>query len=405
MFGSIYIGLSGLNAYSRGLQMVSNNVTNLNSQGFKSSTVNFRDLFGAQGDGGLSFSSGQGPAGHGVEVGGSHYDMGQGELRQTNRDLDLAVDGSGFLMLMRGEEVAYTRTGSFEVDKDGYIVLAGTEYRLAMLDPSGHPVNVSINGFRSSEPKATTTVKFANNLSADATTAGTGGAVDTPVTVPDIKVYDKNGSARTWKVSFTKDPSVAGQWSVKVTDDKGASIDAQALKFIAGKPDPATAKLTFTDTRGDTDTTNDLSVSLDFSSITSYSGGNTLSAASVDGIELGSLTSVRVNDKGELELGYSNSQKNQLGAVAVADFQDPSALKQRSGGLFTDSGSAGRQLMATADPRGGNVVSKRLEASNVDLSAEFGNLILIQRGFQASSQIISVSNDMIQQLFGIRGQG
>jgi flagellar hook protein FlgE len=61
--------------------------------------------------------------------------------------------------------------------------------------------------------------------------------------------------------------------------------------------------------------------------------------------------------------------------------------------------------MTTADPRGGNVVSKRLEASNVDLSAEFGDLILIQRGFQASSQIISVSNDMIQQLFGIRGQG
>ncbi|MEO8374660.1 MAG: flagellar hook-basal body complex protein, partial [Sphingomonas bacterium] len=201
MFGSIYIGLSGLNAYSRGLQMVSNNVTNLNSQGFKSSSVNFSDLFGAQGNGGLSFSSGEGPAGHGVEVGGSHYDMAQGELRQTDRDLDLAVDGSGFMMLMRGDEVAYTRTGSFEVDKDGYIVLSGTEYRLAMLDPSGHPVNVSIDTSRGSEPKPTTTVKFANNLSADATTAGTGGAPDTPVMVSDIKVYDKNGGAHTWKVS------------------------------------------------------------------------------------------------------------------------------------------------------------------------------------------------------------
>jgi flagellar hook protein FlgE len=402
MFGSIYIGLSGLNAYSRGLQMVSNNVTNLNSQGFKSSTVNFRDLFGAQGDGGLSFSSGEGSAGHGVEVGGSHYDMGQGELRQTNRDLDLSVDGSGFLMLMRGEEVAYTRTGSFEVDKDGYIVLSGTDYRLATLDSSGHPVSVSINSSRSSVPQATTTVKFANNLSSDANTAPTGtSTTPNPVTVPDIKVYDKNGVAHIWKVSFVKDTSATAQWTVTVTDDKSATIGTQTLKFSAGLPDPTTTALTFTDTNSD------LSVSLDFSNITSYSGGSisTLSSASVDGFALGSLTSVKVNDKGELELGYSNDQKKQLGAVAVADFRDPSALKQRSGGLFTDSGSAGRQLMTTADPRGGNVVSRRLEASNVDLSAEFGDLILIQRGFQASSQIISVSNDMIQQLFGIRGQG
>ena len=392
MFGSIYIGLSGLNAYSRGLQMVSNNVTNLNSQGFKSSTVNFSDLFGAQGDGGLSFSSGEGSAGHGVEVGGSHYDMAQGELRQTDRDLDLAVDGSGFMMLMRGDEVAYTRTGSFEVDKDGYIVLSGTDYRLATLDSSGHPVSLSIDGSRSSSPQATTTVKFANNLSSDATK---------PVSVSNIKVYDTSGGAHVWTVSFAKDTSVLGQWSVSVTDETGKAYDAQTFKMTGNGPDPSTTALTFADN------TKGLSVSLDFSNITSFSAldASTLSSGTVDGYGIGSLTSVTVNDKGELELGYSNSQKKQLGAVAVADFRDPSALKQRSGGLFTDSGSAGRQLMTTEDPRGGNVVSKRLEASNVDLSAEFGDLILIQRGFQASSQIISVSNDMIQQLFGIRGQG
>ncbi|GAA0303258.1 flagellar hook protein FlgE [Sphingomonas oligophenolica] len=394
MFGAIYIGLSGLNAYSRGLQMVSNNVTNLNSQGFKSSTVNFRDLFGAQGNGGLSFSSGEGSAGHGVEVGGSNYDMAQGELRQTNRDLDLAVDGSGFLMLMRGEEVAYTRTGSFEVDKDGFITLSGTDYRLATLDSSGHPVSLSIDNSRTSSPQATTAIKFANNLSADASA---------PILLSDIKVYDKNGGAHTWKITLTRDTSTPGQWTVSGIDDKGNTLTpaSQTLKIVNGLADPANSTLSLTE--GDVA----LSVNLDFSGIKSFTAGtaSTLSASAVDGYALGSLTSVTVNDKGELELGYSNEQKVQLGAVAVADFRDPSALKQRSGGLFTDSGSAGRQLLTTEDPRAGNVVSKRLEASNVDLSAEFGDLILIQRGFQASSQIISVSNDMIQQLFGIRGQG
>ena len=94
-----------------------------------------------------------------------------------------------------------------------------------------------------------------------------------------------------------------------------------------------------------------------------------------------------------------------MGSIAIADFRDPQALEQRSGGLLVEARDAGRELMKSGDIGGGRVLSRRLEASNVDLAQQFGDLILIQRGFQASSQIISVSNDMIQQLFGIRGQG
>lgn len=391
MFGSIYIGLSGLNAYSRGLQQVSNNVTNLNSQGFKASTVSFSDLFGTQGNGGLSYSAGEGQPGHGIRNGATQIDLKQGELRQTERDLDLAVDGSGFMMLMRGDEIAYTRTGSFAVDKDGFIVLSGTEYRLATLDGTGHPVSLSIDNARSSPPLATTKVTFANNLSSSATT----------FSVSDVKVIDANGGEHVWQVKFTKDTTATGQWTVTVTDDKAATIGTQTLKFARGKFDPATTALSFTDTASD------LTVNFDMTAVTSFSAGDisTLQAAQVDGYKLGTITSVTIDDDGELEIGYSNAQKNKIGAVAIADFRDPQALKQRSGGLFTDEGAAGRSLLTSADPRVGKVLSRRLEASNVDLSREFGDLILIQRGFQASSQIISVTNDMIQQLFGIRGQG
>jgi flagellar hook protein FlgE len=391
MFGSIYVGLSGLNAYSRGLQQVSNNVTNLNSQGFKASTVSFSDLFGTQGNGGLSYSAGEGQAGHGVKNGETQINLAQGELRQTDRDLDLAIDGSGFMMLMRGDEVAYTRTGSFAVDKDGYIVLSGTEYRLATLDASGHPVSLSVDGSRSSAPQATTKVTFSDNLSSSATSFG----------VNDIKVIDKNGGEHVWKVKFDKDTTATGQWIVTVTDDKAATIGTQTLKFVGGSVDPTTTKLSFSDA------ISGLTVDFDVSGVTSFSAGDvsTLRASAVDGYKLGTITSVTVNADGKLEIGYSNAQKKQIGAVAIADFRDPQALKQRSGGLFTDSGTAQRSLLTSADSRVGKIVSRRLEASNVDLSKEFGDLILIQRGFQASSQIISVSNDMIQQLFGIRGQG
>jgi len=394
MFGSIYIGLSGLNAYSKGLQAISNNVANLNSNGFKSSTVSFSDLAGVEGNGGGQYASGQGAGGFGVTMGDPLLDLAQGELRQTDRDLDLAIDGSGFLMVMKGDQLFYTRTGSFEVDKDGYVVLSGTDYRLATLDDKGHPVSLSIDALRTSPPSASTKVTFTDNLSS---------TITKPVSISDITVYDQNGGQHVWTATFTKDATTPNQFSVSVVDATGKTIGtAQTLKFsTAGVIDPTTATLTFTDSDAA------LSVGFDFSGVSSFSGADvsTLTTSDVDGYGLGTISTVAVNDSGQLEISYSNEQKTDLGAIAIADFRNADALKQQNGGLFTDPGTAERSLYASGDARVGKVQSRRLEASNVDLSQAFSDLILIQRGFQASSQIISVTNDMIQQLFGIRGQG
>jgi flagellar hook protein FlgE len=392
MFGSIYVGLSGLNAYSRGLQQISNNVTNLNASGFKGSTVSFTDLVGVNGNGGASYGGGPGGGGNGVQIGDTRIDFKQGELRQTDRDLDLAIDGAGFMMLLRGEEVLYTRTGSFEVDKAGFIVLAGSEYRLATLDASGRPVSLSIDASRTSNPKQTTTIAFADNLSSTAPSYA----------ISDVRVYDASGKEHVWQIKFDKPAAGVNEWTVTVTDEKSKTIGTHVLKFIQDKVDPATAKPVFTDADSG------LSVTFDFSDkVSSFSGGtvSTLRVASSDGYKIGSITSIGINSGGKLEIGYSNEQKKALGPVAIADFRDPQALEQRSGGLFQDNGLAQREIVGSDDKRAGNVLSRRLEASNVDLAKAFGELILIQRGFQASSQIISVSNDMIQQLFGIRGQG
>lgn len=399
MFGAIYIGLSGLNAYSRGLEQVSNNVTNLNTSGFRGSTVTFQNYYGSGSQGGLSHSMDSRGGGNGVGIGDSRLDFNEGQLRQTGNDLDLAIDGGGFLVLMDGDKMLYARTGSFEVDKQGFVVLSGTKYRLATLDASGRPVSLSIDQSRTSAPLGTTTIKFSDNLSSSATAA---------VTVNDMTVYDTAGGAHKWSAKFEK---VAGSgsgnngntssWTLTITDDKGATIATKTLKFIGSIVDPTTAQIDVEDA------TNGFTVKLDFSSIQSYSAGtaSTLRAASIDGHGVGTLTTVTVNASGHLELGYSNEQKLDLGAVALADFRDPQALKEQDGGLFTYSGSGERMFLSSGDPRVGQVKAKQLEASNVDLSKQFGDLILIQRGFQASSQIVSVSNDMIQQLFGIRGQG
>lgn len=394
MLNSIYIGLSGLNAYSRGLQAVSNNVTNLNTSGFKGSTIGFQSFYGTGGGNGLSLTVNSRDGGNGVGMADLKFNMKPGELRQTDRDLDLAVDGTGFLVLMDGDEKLYARTGSFEVNNDGFIVLQGTDLRLASLDTSGRPVALSIDASRTSAPKQTTKVTFADNLSS--TTAS--------FTVNDLRVFDPAGGVHTWTATFTRDTAATGsKWNVAVVDETGAAIGSAALNFnSAGQVEDESKSLSFTDS------VNGFTVAFDFSgAVTSFSSGDVVSlrAAAIDGNTTGAITTVAVNAKGEIELGYSNEQKMQLGAVAIADFRDVGGLTQRSGGIFAYDGTGELAFLPSSDPRVGNVMSKRLEASNVDLSKEFGDLILIQRGFQAASQIVSVSNDMIQQLFGIRGQG
>lgn len=394
MLGAIYTGLSGMNAFSQGLQTISDNVANLNTVGFKESSTSFSDVF-SLGGGGLSFAPNSEPAGGGVRFNTPQTDFSQGQLQQTTGDLDLAIQGSGFLLLKDGASTYYTRTGQFAVDKEGYISLSGSKYRLAVLDSANQAVPVNVDAKRTSAPAPTTTVTFSGNLSST-------GASDT---VSSINVFDANGGQHTWKATLTATgASAPGEWTVAVTDESGASVGSGTIDFTAGAPDPAHAKVTISMTPANAPP---LSVVLDFSQgVTSFSSGSTstLQAGKTDGSGVGTLTSVTVDQNGQIKLTYSNGNTDLAGAVAIADFRDPQELARVGSGLFEDRAHGPSQLVASGQNGAGTLVSKQLEGSNVNLSQEFGQLILIQRGFQASSQVISVANDMLQQLFGIRGQ-
>lgn len=386
MFGSIFIGLSGMNAYSAGLRQISNNITNINSLGFKSSDLSFVNLFGT----GTAIGNG---GGQGVTLSAPRLDFAQGELRQTDRALDLAIEGDGFLVLLKDAQTFFARTGSFEVSEDGFIVLAGTDYKLTVLDASGNATPISLDAHRTNAPQATTTIRFADNLSSTA---------PAPYDLSNITVYDAQGEADTWRVHFERAAGApAGEWAVSVTNGAGTAIGSGTLRFINGVVDPTTAQLTIQDTA------EGRSATLDFGQTSSFSSGavSTLRVASADGFGAGEIVSSGVNAEGMFEITYSNGQKTTLGAITLASFRNPQFLEQRGGGLFSYSGSLPPEFATSARQDLGRVVSGRLETSNVDLAQEFGDLILVQRGFQASSQVVSVSNDMIQQLFGIRGQG
>lgn len=397
MLGAIYIGLSGMNAYSKGLQAISNNVANLNSPGFKASSVSFSDVFNNGGIG-MSFFRGSDSqqAGSGVRFSSPSIDYTQGDLRQSDNDLDLAVQGNGFLVLLDGDKVVYARTGQFAVDDEGYITLQGTKMHLAVLDAANKPIAVNIEAKQINLSKATTKITFAGNLSWDSTSA---------VNVTDIAVYDSRGGKHVWKANFAQVSGTTGDWTVTVTDSNNTTVGTSTLRFgTDSKLDQTTATFTATDTPSGAEP---LSVVLDFSKgVASQLGGtnNTLKATP-DGNAIGALKTVTVNTKGQVELAYTNNETEQVGYVALADFRDPQQLERIGSGLFASTGGGQSRLLSSESEGIGKLVSKQIEASNVDLSQEFGDLILIQRGFQASSQVVSVSNDMIQQLFGIRGQG
>ncbi|HEY0959834.1 MAG TPA: flagellar hook-basal body complex protein [Novosphingobium sp.] len=398
MLGAIYVGLSGLTAYSSGLKTISNNVGNLNSTGFKATNVTFTDLF-SHGNTGLAFSEGTDSenSGNGVRVGKASIDFSQGDLRASNGDLDLGINGSGFFVLLNGEKTFYTRTGQFEVDKDGFISQQNTENRLGMLDAAGRVVPYNIAGKRTSAPDVTKTITFADNLSSTATEH----------TISDIAIYDSRGGKQVWTIKFTKSTAQSSnnEWTVTVTNSTQRTVAEKTLKFIGNVIDPSSAKMVI---EAQPAGANPLSVTLDFSGgVTSFSGGttSTLRASKVDGHGVGQLTTVTVNEDGKVKLSYSNGQTETDAQVALADFRDPQELEKAGDGLFAFHGKGERRILASGVDGVGKIVSKQIEASNVDLSAQFGDLILIQRGFQASSQVVSVANDMIQQLFGIRGQG
>jgi flagellar hook protein FlgE len=390
--GAIYIGMSGLDAFSDGLQTISNNVANLNTAGYKALTTNFSDMFDDGND--LIGSPGGQPEGNGVQYAPPELNFTQGTLQQTGGNLDMAIQGDGFLVLLDDGKTLYARTGSFAVDSNGYIAEQGTGYQLGVLNASGQPVALNVNGLETTPAVATTSVTFQDNLSSSATTD----------TVSSITVIDSAGGQHTWQVALTADATTAGKWDVTVTDETGATVGTGSISFNGATIDPAASKITVSTTYAGA---SPLSVSLDFSGVTSNSTGttSTLQVNQANGNAAGTLTGVTIDTSGQVKLSYSNNQTKLEGYVALASFVDPSQLQEASNGVFENANGARALLSASGQDGAGTLVSQQIEGSNVDLTQEFGDLILIQRGYQASSQVLSVANDMIQELFGIRGQG
>jgi flagellar hook protein FlgE len=389
MLRSLFSGISGLRAHQTMLDVTGNNISNVNTAGFKSSQTQFQDTLsqvltnagGAQ----QGVTGGTNPAqvGLGVRVAGITTNFQQGSSQLTNRSTDMMINGDGFFTVRNGAENMYTRAGSFNFDALGQLVTPdgslvqgwaagpdGTIDTNAPLKDLQLPISTLMGA------QKTNGVDFKGNLPSDAA-AGT-------VLNRTIDVFDELGNASTLAVAFSK--SATG-WTVE-TPGSGP----QAMTFAADGT--LTGPTTLAGANG---------VAVDLSTVTGFAGITSVEAASQDGQKAGGLQSFSLNADGTLMGSFSNGLKQPIGQIALASFANPTGLSKAGSSLYRTSVNSGDPMVGTAGTGGrGSLAGGALEMSNVDLSSEFTNLIIAQRGFQANSRVITTSDELLQELVNLK---
>lgn len=383
MFQSFFTGLSGMLSFSQNLDNVSNNIANMNTPGFKASDTFYRSL--TNGDSAL-----------GTQISGQEQRFGNGDIRQTGNASDLAISGNGFFVLLVEGKPQFTRAGQFSFNENGLLVDSSTGAQVAAIDDSGQLVPIDISSARVLAPQATSMVNFSGNLSTDMTS----------VEVNGVTVFNGLGEEVSLDLTFTNNSATtAGSWLVEVRDADGTVIQNGEVRFGSdGTPvDGFTSfTLAISDSQGGSDTvTLDFGTSGSFAGSTSVSGGDTstLQATVEDGFAIASLSTVSFTSNGQLQLNYSNGETIDGAFLALANFTDVSVLELVSGSTFSASDDAGQSITRAGEEGAGIVLAESIELSNVDLSREFADMIIIQRGYQASSRILNIANQLLDQLY------
>ena len=397
MLRSLFAGVSGLRAHQTMLDVVGNNIANVNTTGFKSSSVEFQDTLSQQLKAAGAPQGAQGgtnPAqvGLGVQVAAVNTAFTQGPAETTGVSTDLMIQGDGFFVVNDGGQQVYTRDGAFSFDTNGNLTTASGAIVQGWTATNG-TVNTSssIGGIKlplgtSMAPTATDAAVLAGNLPAD-------GSGDPPTN--DLKVYDQKGQLVDVTLSYSYD-TTTNAWSLNFNDPSATTQPAAvALAFNADGTLSTTSPVSVT--------LNGQTVSLDISGITSYGGANTAEVVSSTGNAMGSLASYSISPDGTIQGVFTNGMKQPLGQIALATFNNPGGLNKVGNSEYSESVKSGQaQIGAAGTGSRGSLAAGDLEGSNVDLSQEFSNLIIAQRGFEANSKVITTSDEVLQDLVNLK---
>ena len=415
-------GLSGLNASSKNLEVIGNNVANANTYGSKASRAEFADMY--------ANAIGAGSAnqiGIGTTLGAVAQQFTQGNITATENPLDLAINGAGFFQVTDGSAAPqYTRNGQFKVDRDGYIV--NNQLQRLMGYPADATGSVLAGAAQALQmptagitPVSTTRISMELNL--DARSQVTVPSAGAPIDFADptsynnatsVTVYDAKGQDVALTYYFQK--AATDTWNVYVTANgtplaTAGGFPAASTSFSfppnGGTPTAPVGTVAL-DIPSVTNSVGAITVpipgvALDVSGATQYGSQFGVTDLSQDGYAAGQLIGVQFEDNGIITARYSNGQSKPAGQVEIATFRNPQGLQSVGGNAWIRTFASGEPIVGV--PGNGNLgvlQSGALEESNVDLTAELVNMITAQRVYQANAQTIKTQDQILQTIVNLR---
>jgi flagellar hook protein FlgE len=408
-------GLSGLNAASKSLEAIGNNVANSNTVGFKGSQAQFADVFAASITGG-----GSAALGIGTKLAQVAQQFTQGNITASNNPLDIAINGNGFFRMSSGGAVTYGRNGQFQLDKDGFIVNANASHLTGYgVDATGNlvtgaPSDLQINS-KALAPLQTSLVNTQINLDSRAALPANSPFSSTDPTTytssSSVSVFDSLGISHVLQTYYVK-TATPGVWDVYGACD-GVDLPTPQIGSLAylpdGSIDTATTTLPFATSIDITaiDPTSiavtPLDFNIDFSGSTQFGSAFSVNKLSQDGYTSGELSGFNIGSDGIITGRYTNGKSAPLGMVVLTKFPNPNGLQPLGNNVWAETSASGQPLVGSPNTAGlGVLQASAVEDSNVDLTAELVNMITAQRVYQANAQTIKTQDQVLQTLVNLR---
>ncbi|HAT1596308.1 TPA: flagellar hook protein FlgE [Legionella pneumophila] len=431
--------LSGIQASTRDLEVIGNNIANSATIGFKGSRAEFADIYSSS-----AYGSGGNAVGGGVKLSRVHQSFATGTLSTSNNTLDLAVNGSGFFILSDQGARIYTRAGQFKLNNENYIVNANNQRLTGLLTDSNGAITGASGDLRINTanitPRASSNVSVGVNMNSQSKApnvdwvGGGSPATDTYNNVTSSTIYDSLGNSHVLSMYFIHADSTAlagtpnaaspagteNQWYVAFQIDNQnvpPNVGAQNTNNLfranfnsdgsfAGVFDTSNAALpnnliplSFNLNNG----SSPLNLNIDLSDSTQFGSPFAVQSTYNNGYTTGSLAGLDIDDSGMIYGRYTNGQSLAMGQIQLANFADPESLQNIGNTSWAETTSSGQPLVSAPGSGGlGLINSGRLEESNVDLTGELVKLISAQRNFQANAQTIRTGDAITQTIINIR---
>jgi flagellar hook protein FlgE len=398
-------GLSGLDGASKALDTIGNNIANSGTSGFKAAAAQFADVFAASLAGG-----GGSQVGVGVGLSAISQEFTQGNITTTGNPLDIAINGAGMFRLSDNGTITYSRNGQFNLDKNGYITngsgarLTGYAVDAAGVVVPGSFADLQVNASNIA-PRATSGAQVQLTLDSRAAaptiTPFSAANVATYTGSTSQTVYDSLGNSHNMTMYFVKS-ATAGQYNMYTSLDGGAAAGPTALNFsntgTLTTAMPVTQSFALTNGAA-----SPLAFPLDLTGSVQYGVSFGVNQLVQDGYTSGRLTGVNVSADGIVQGRYSNGQTQNLGQVALVNFNNPNGLQQLGGSQWAETSESGQPIPGSPGQGSlGAVQSGAVEESNVDLTSELVNMITQQRAYQANAQTIKTQDSVLQTLVNLR---